>query len=83
MDDFDIDTDDPAPTMTAPDCRHPDVVVQLTGCDGGTGAIMARVGDALREHGHTDDANEYRNNVLFVGNYNDVLRYTMSFVTVQ
>lgn len=76
--------DDPAPLLANKDCRHPGIVVQLTGCDGGTGAIMSRVIDALEDDGvDRREINEFRTNVLFVGNYNEVLQYVMSWVTVK
>lgn len=78
------DDDDPAPIMSAESCRYPNIVVQLTGNDGGTGAIMANV-IAHLEAAEVPSAeiSEFRSNILFVGDYNDVLRYVMSWVSVR
>lgn len=84
MTDTIIEDDDPAPAITTDNCRHPDVVVQLTGADGGTGAILSRVCMALEDEGvDAREVSEYRTNALFAGDYNAFLRYTMEWVTVK
>jgi len=77
--------------------KFPDVVVQLSGRDGNTGAIMARVSDALKEYRRAlspeDDADErkriddgiteFRNAVFDCGSYDEVLQLVMRTVEVM
>ena len=63
--------------------KYPDVEVTLTGQDGNAFAIMGTVSKALRRHGVTrDEVDEYVEESMS-GDYNNLLRTAMKWVTVQ
>lgn len=63
--------------------RYPQVVVQLTGEDGNAGRIMGAVSEGLRRAGvPAAEITEYRRESL-LGDYDNLLRVAMSWVTVE
>jgi len=57
------------------------VRVRLVGEDGNTFAVIGRVRRALRQAGHADLAAKYTEEAMS-GDYNNVLRTTMKYVSV-
>ena len=63
--------------------KYPDVEVTLTGQDGNAFAIMGSVTRALRRHGvSNEEINEYSEESMS-GDYDNLLRTAMKWVTVQ
>lgn len=60
---------------------YPDVKVQLSNEDGNAYNIMAKVGLALRRGGHVDQVKAYQAEAKS-GDYDNLLRVTMKWVTV-
>ena len=60
--------------------KHPEVVVQLIGEDGNAMAIMSKVRRALTRAGH--DGKAYLSEAMS-GDYDNVLRVTQEWVTVE
>ncbi len=74
---------DPVSVPTVPDCRHPEIVVQLTGGDGNAGAILGSVRLALRRAGVSKtEMDEFVADALS-GDYDHLLQTAMKWVTVQ
>jgi len=66
--------------MTQP--KYPDVEVQLSGEDGNAFFIIGRIGKALRESGvERSEIDEFRNEAMS-GDYHNVLRTAMRWVSV-
>ena len=62
--------------------KYPEIEVQLTGQDGNAFAIMGAVSTALRKGGvPKDEINEYTKESMS-GDYDNLLRTAMSWVTV-
>ena len=59
-----------------------DVVVTLAGEDGNAFYILAKVSKALRQAGHKELAEEYLKEAQS-GDYDNLLRVTQEFVTVE
>lgn len=62
--------------------QYPDVTVHLTGMDGNAWGILGRVSKALRTAGVPDKRIEEYNEEAMSGDYNNLLRVTMEWVTV-
>lgn len=67
--------------MTTP--IYPDVEVQLTGEDGNAFFIMGRVRKALRDAGATDEEIQRYTDESQSGDYDNVLRTAMRWVTTH
>lgn len=62
--------------------KYPDIEVELVGHDGNAFAIMGEVTSALKHAGiDKDEINQYREEAM-AGSYDDLLRTTMTWVTV-
>lgn len=65
------------------DVKYPDVCVQLSGTDGNAGAIMGKVSRALAANGvPTLEINEFRAECMS-GDYDNLLRTCMRWVSVE
>ena len=62
--------------------KFPEVVVKLVGNDGNAFAIVGRVRGALRKAGYRDEAEAYMK-AAFSGDYDNLLRLSMEYVTVR
>jgi hypothetical protein len=63
--------------------KYPEIEVQLTGQDGNAFAIMGAVSNALRKGGVTKDKiNEYTTQSMS-GDYDNLLRTAMEWVSVS
>lgn len=63
--------------------KYPNAEVQLVGLDGNAFSILARVMKALRQAGATaDEVNEYHKQATS-GDYDNLLRVTMTWVTTK
>lgn len=63
--------------------KYPEIEVQLTGNDGNAYAIMGAVAKALRENDVPEaEVNAYREESMS-GDYNNLLRVAMSWVSVS
>ena len=62
--------------------KCPGVVVQLTGEDGNAFAILGKVTRAMKRGGFPELVNEYTTKAMS-GTYDDLLRVTMEYVTVE
>jgi hypothetical protein len=62
--------------------KYPDVYVQLSGTDGNTGNIMGAVTRALKRHGASQDEIAAMRAEMMSGDYDNVLRTAMRWVTV-
>lgn len=63
--------------------RYPNVVVELSGQDGNTGSIMGAVARGLRRGGATSDEIDEMRQEMLSGDYDNVLRTAMRWVTVE
>ena len=63
--------------------KYPDVTVQLTGEDGNAFSIIATVSRALRNHGVSEDERVQFSNEAMGGDYDNLLRVCMKWVTVE
>lgn len=64
------------------DPKYPDVEIELTGHDGNAGAIMGTVARALQRSGVSrDEIDQYRKQSMS-GDYDNLLRTAMEWVTV-
>lgn len=61
---------------------YPDVTVKLVGEDGNAFAILGRVSRALRQAGHADAADAFREEATS-DDYNHLLRTAMRYVEVE
>lgn len=69
--------------LTELEPKYPEVSVQLTGEDGNAFFIIARVRRALKNAGvSTDEIDQFVDEVMFRGNYSNVLRTAMKWVDV-
>ena len=69
--------------MANEEVRYPNVVVQLSGEDGNTGSIMGRIARELRRSGvSSEEIDEFRMEMLS-GDYDNVLRTAVRWVTVE
>lgn len=65
------------------DQKYQQIYVQLSGEDGNTGAIMARVARALKDEGVTVvEVNNFRREIFNADNYDHVLRIVQNWVSV-
>jgi hypothetical protein len=62
--------------------KYPDVYVQLSGIDGNTGNIMGAVASALKRHGASQDEIVKMRAEMMSGDYDNVLRTAMRWVSV-
>ena len=63
--------------------KYPEIEVQLTGQDGNAFAVMGAVSNALRKGGvPKDEINEYTTQSMS-GDYDNLLRTAMNWVTVS
>lgn len=69
------------PGVDAP--KYPNVEVQLVGEDGNAMAIMSRVGRALREAGLSEDEIDDYYAESMSGDYDNVLRTAVKWVSVS
>ena len=65
------------------DIKYPEVEVQLTGTDGNAYAIMGSVMKALKRHGVSAEEIETYLTESKSGDYNNLLRVAMSWVSVS
>jgi len=63
-------------------CKFPEVMVQLTGKDGNAFAILGVVTRGLRENGHSDSVDEFRNEATS-SDYDHLLQTCMAYVNVE
>lgn len=64
-------------------CKYPDITVQLTGNDGNAFAIMGAVKNALRRNKVPEKEIEQYIDESTEGDYNNLLRVAMDWVTVE
>lgn len=58
-----------------------DITIQLSGEDGNAFAIMGRVTRTMKEHGHGDLVDKYREEAMS-GDYDHLIQTTMKWVNV-
>jgi len=61
--------------------KYPEVTVRLLGQDGNAFFILGKVSTALKKAGHKDAAEKYMEEATS-GDYDNLLRVTMQYVTV-
>lgn len=65
------------------DPKYPEIEVQLTGTDGNAFAILGKMRSALRAGGVSKEEREEFQNEAMSGDYDNLLRTCMRWVTVE